>query len=109
MRQGSGVGHLFMIPDPGRPIVALRPTRLDTPRGECYISFDPVPKIRGALHRTYPDSRTPPDKRCALERSRDVLALCQMPAEALYFRDLRLGGKIERGFRARISIIWHLE
>jgi hypothetical protein len=42
---------------------------LDAPRGECYISFDPVPKIRGALHRTYPDSRTPPDKKCALKVS----------------------------------------
>jgi Domain of unknown function (DUF4160) len=42
-------------------------------------------------------------------RSREVLALGQMPTAALYFRDLRLGGKIEHGFRARISIIWHLE
>ena len=30
--------------------VAVCPTRLDTPQGECYISFDPVPKILGALH-----------------------------------------------------------
>ena len=65
----TGVGHLFMIPDPGRQIVALRPTRLDAPRGECYISFEPVPKIRGALHRTYPDSRTLPDRKCALKVS----------------------------------------
>jgi hypothetical protein len=34
--------------------VAVCPTRLDTPQGECYISFDPVPKILGALHnRTF--------------------------------------------------------
>jgi hypothetical protein len=42
----TGVGHLFMLPDPGRQIVALRPTRMDAPRGECYSSFEPVPKIQ---------------------------------------------------------------
>jgi hypothetical protein len=46
-----------MIPTPGRKIVGVRATRLDAPRGECYIAFDPVPKIQGALHRTYLDFR----------------------------------------------------
>jgi hypothetical protein len=32
---------------PGSQFVAVRPTRLDAPRGECYIAFDPVSKISG--------------------------------------------------------------